>query len=144
MALALQPLRYLRNVHSLSNVIPIRVAIGYHRYHRFVKQRTGLLADPCSAQRVLDRPRIAPVEHRRDRAESHPSRRPPQMRLQHLADVHPARYADRIEDDVHRSTISQMRHVLYRENPGYDALIPVSAGHLVPLRNLTSLRYAYP
>src|SRR5262249_22323560 len=35
-----------------------------------------------------------------------------QVRFEHLAHVHPARYAERIEDDVDGRAIGQERHVL--------------------------------
>ena len=53
------------------------------------------------------------------------------MRLEHLADVHARRHAKRIEHDVDRRTVFQVRHVFHRHDGRDDALVAVSAGHLV-------------
>ena len=53
------------------------------------------------------------------------------MGLEHLADVHPARHAERVEDDVDRRAVGEVRHVLDREDLGDDALVAVAAGELV-------------
>src|SRR5262245_40463990 len=58
-------------------------------------------------------------------------RRPPEMHLEDLADVHAARHAERIEHDVDRRAVLEVRHVLLGEQPRYDALVAVAAGHLV-------------
>ena len=57
--------------------------------------------------------------------------RPAKVRLEDLADVHSARHAERIEDDVDRSPIGQEGHVLLGQDLGDDALVAVAAGHLV-------------
>src|SRR3954451_1953966 len=57
--------------------------------------------------------------------------RPTKVRLQDLADVHARWDAERVEDDVDRSPVRQERHVLLRQDLGYNALVAVSAGHLV-------------
>ena len=41
------------------------------------------------------------------------------------------RNAERVEDDVHRTAVLQVRHVLLGEDAGDDALVAVAAGHLV-------------
>ena len=53
------------------------------------------------------------------------------MGLQNLTDVHAARHAQRIEHDVDRRSVFQMRHVFDRNDLGDDALVAVTAGHLV-------------
>ena len=53
------------------------------------------------------------------------------MRLEDLADVHPARHAERVEDDVDGRAVGQVGHVLGRQDLGDHALVAVAAGHLV-------------
>ena len=63
-------------------------------------------------------------------------RRPPEVRLENLADVHTRRHAERVEDDLHRRAVRQIRHVLFRQDARDDALVAVAAGHLVADRQL--------
>jgi hypothetical protein len=65
--------------------------------------------------------------------------RPPEVGLQDLADVHSARHAERVEDDVDRGSVRQVRHVFRGQNPGDDALVAVAAGHLVADADLALL-----
>ena len=53
------------------------------------------------------------------------------MRLQHLADVHARRHAERIQHHIDRSTVIEIRHVLDRNDRGNHALVAVTSGHLV-------------
>src|SRR5216683_2159274 len=53
------------------------------------------------------------------------------MRLQNLADVHTRWYAKRIEYDLDRSSVRQVRHILFRQNAGNDTFVTVASGHLV-------------
>src|SRR5690625_1532114 len=64
---------------------------------------------------------------------------PPQMDLEHLADVHSAGYTQRVEDDVDRGAVLQEGHVLLREDLGDDALVAVAAGDLVTVGDLALL-----
>ena len=63
-------------------------------------------------------------------------RRPAQVRLQNLADVHTRRHAQRVQDDLHRSAVGQVRHVLLGQDARDDALVAVASGHLVAHRQL--------
>ena len=56
---------------------------------------------------------------------------PPKMRFQNLADVHTARHAQGIQNDFHRRPVVEVRHILFRQDAGNYALVPVTAGHLV-------------
>ena len=58
-------------------------------------------------------------------------RGPPQVGLEDLADVHARRHAQRVQHDVDVSAVFQVRHVLDRQDLGDDALVAVTAGHLV-------------
>src|SRR3989440_4240381 len=62
------------------------------------------------------------------------------MRLENLADVHPARHAERVEHDVDGPAVLEEGHVLFRDNLGDHALVAVAAGELVALRDLALLR----
>jgi len=64
------------------------------------------------------------------------------VRLQHLADVHTARHAQRVQDDVNRSPVFQEGHILDRDNLRDDALVAVPPRHLVALGQLALLRHA--
>ena len=70
--------------------------------------------------------------------------RPAEMRLEDLADVHPARHAERVEDDVHRGAVRQERHVLGRQDLGDHPLVAVTAGHLVADADLALLGDRHP
>ena len=56
---------------------------------------------------------------------------PAEVDLEHLADVHPRRHAERIEHDVARRAVGHVGHVLDRHDLRDDALVAVAAGHLV-------------
>ena len=76
------------------------------------------------------------VEHRRREVQAQRLRRPAQVRFQNLSDVHTGRNAERIEHDLDRRSIGQVRHVLFRNDARDDALVAVAAGHLVADRKL--------
>src|SRR5574343_372522 len=56
---------------------------------------------------------------------------PAQMGFQYLTDVHTGRHTQRVEDDIHRTAIGHVRHIFHRHNARKDALVSVTAGHLV-------------
>ena len=56
---------------------------------------------------------------------------PTEMGLEDLTNVHARRHAERVQHDVDRRTVGEIRHVLLGENPRDDTLISVTAGHLV-------------
>ena len=64
-----------------------------------------------------------------------------EVRLQHLADVHSRRHAQRVQDDIHRRPVGQVGHVLVRQDDRDDALVPVASGHLVAFGHLAALGY---
>src|SRR5215207_6995409 len=64
---------------------------------------------------------------------------PPEVRLQDLADVHPAGDAERVQDDVHRGAVLEERHVLLRQDLRDDALVAVASGELVAVGDLAHL-----
>src|SRR5579875_1796443 len=65
------------------------------------------------------------------------------MRLHNLANIHTVRHTKRIQNDIHRRTIRQERHILNGQHPRDDALIAMTPGHLIARANLTLLRNAH-
>ncbi len=61
---------------------------------------------------------------------------PSEVRLEDLTDVHTRGHAERVEDDLDRRSIGEVRHVLFRKDARDDALVTVAAGHLVADREL--------
>ena len=90
------------------------------------RQSTSPLRRPVSGYVVL--------------AEDAVRRGPAEVRLEHLADVHAARHAERVEDDVDRAAVLEERHVLLGDDLRDDALVAVAAGELVALGDLALLR----
>src|SRR3990170_6200555 len=66
------------------------------------------------------------------------------MRLEDLPDVHAARDAERVEDQVDRSTVLEERHVLDRDDLRDHALVAMAARHLVAFGRLPFLGYRDP
>ena len=66
------------------------------------------------------------------------------MSLQHLTDVHPAGHTQRVQHNVHRRAIGQLRHVLFGKDDRDDALVAVAAGHLVPDGDFALLSHIHP
>ena len=60
----------------------------------------------------------------------------PKCVSKHLTDVHARRHAQRIQHDVHRSSVLEERHVFFGDDLGDDALVTVASGHLVTDREL--------
>src|SRR3979411_3263999 len=63
-----------------------------------------------------------------------------EMRLEHLAHVHPAGYAERVQDDVDGGAVLEEGHVLRRQELGDDGFVPMAAGELVADADLALLR----
>src|SRR5437764_2409131 len=85
-------------------------------------------------ERVLQRLEVLPGQIGVDRladALAEARARPAEMRLQDLADIHPARYAQRVEHDVDRRAVRQEWHVLRGHDLRHHALVAVPSGHLV-------------
>ncbi len=85
---------------------------------------------------TLDVGLVRAVEDRRREVEPEHAARPPEVGLEDLPDVHSARHAERVEHDVHRTSIRQIRHVLDGQDARDDTLVTVAPGHLVADREL--------
>ncbi len=68
---------------------------------------------------------------------------PSQMRLEHLPDVHSRWNSQRVQDYLYGAAVGKERHVLHRQDPGYDAFVPVAAGHLVALGDFSLLSHIH-
>jgi len=66
--------------------------------------------------------------------------RPAEMRLHDLTEVHARGHAQRVEHDVDRTAVFGIRHVFFGQHFGDDALVAMTAGHLIALQNLAFLR----
>src|SRR5271157_4488429 len=56
---------------------------------------------------------------------------PPEVGLKDLAHVHTTRHTQRIQNDLHRRAVFEVRHVLFRQDARDNALVSVAPGHLV-------------
>src|SRR4051812_42440415 len=104
--------------------------------HPVVEPRLAALRQSGAVQPVLDLVLGRAVEDRRREVEAERVRGPPEVGLENLADVHTRRNAERVEHDLHRRAVRQIRHVLFGEDPRDHALVTVAAGHLVADRQL--------
>ena len=124
-------------------------ALGPLRVDVHLDRRVRVLARPLD-QRLVDVLLGGAVEDRASRSAS--SRRvspfcgedavrgrPAEVGLEDLADVHPARHAERVEHDVDRSPVLEERHVLLGDDLRDHALVAVAAGELVALGDLALL-----
>src|SRR3954453_23630583 len=104
----------------------------------------AVVGQACFGQLALDVVLGGAVKDRRGGLQTLVVERPPEVGLEDLADVHPARHAERVEDDVDRRAVRQERHVLGRQDLGDDALVAVAAGHLVADADLGLLGDRHP
>src|SRR6266849_1808457 len=56
---------------------------------------------------------------------------PAEVRFENLADIHTRRNAERIQNDLDRSSVREVRHVLLRHDARDHPFVAVAAGHLV-------------
>ena len=109
-----------------------------------VQHGLAVLGQAGALQRAADVLLGGAVEDRRRGLEAERLHRPAEMRLEDLADVHAARHAERVQDDVDRRAVRHERHVLDRQDLGDDALVAVPSGHLVADADLALLGHADP
>ncbi len=102
-----------------------------------------VINQPRPAQFGLNLFFIRAVKHGCHRAETEPVGGPSQVCFQNLADVHTTRHAQRVEDDIYRLAVWQIRHVLYRNHAADHALVAVATGHLVALGQFAALSHAH-
>ena len=62
---------------------------------------------------------------------AHAGASPAQVSLEDLADIHARRHAQRVQHDVDRRTVFEVRHVFDGHDARNHALVAVTAGHLV-------------
>ena len=61
------------------------------------------------------------------------------MGLLDLPDIHTGRHAQRIQHDIQRTSVRQVRHILHGQHAGNNTLVAVTAGHLVAHGDLSLL-----
>src|SRR6202158_1835317 len=113
-------------------------ALGQGRGHGFQFLVTHVGNDVSQLRALEQRLQLAPdgfrprvlLEQFRDPLAQHEAS-PSEMGFENLAHVHTAGYAERVEHDFHGRSVFEVRHILFRQNAGNDALVPVTAGHLV-------------
>ena len=79
-------------------------------------------------------------EYRRDDLVAVLSRDEAEHRFENLSEVHTARNAERVEDDVDRRAVGEVGHIFLRHDARDDALVSVAARHLVAFRDFAELR----
>ena len=136
-------------LHQMVELEHVDVAHGDGTVERFTGPPVAQVDLPADgqaglAQLLLDLLLRRAVEDRGGGLEALLVQGPAEVRLEDLADVHPARHAERVEDDVDRRPVGQVGHVLRRQDLGDDALVPVAAGHLVADRDLALLGDRHP
>src|SRR5487761_1983406 len=82
------------------------------------------------------------IEDRRGDMVAQRLRRPAQVRLHNLPDVHAVRHTQRIQNDINWRAIGQEWHILHRQHTANNALVAVATRHLVARADLTLLRYS--
>ena len=93
--------------------------------HATIFRQTGLVQDRLDV--VFGRP----VEDRGGELDTELGAGPSEKRLEDLAEIHPAWHTKRVQYDVDRGPVLEVRHILYRDDLGNDTLVPVPTGHLV-------------
>ena len=63
-------------------------------------------------------------------------RGPPKVGLQDLTHIHSGWNAQGIQHDVDRGAVREEGHILFRQNPGDDPLVPMAPRHLISHREL--------
>src|SRR5215475_14449077 len=123
-------------IHQMRQLQHIDVADGdllLERDSRHTVVKTGLtrLRQICPFQHAFDFGLGRARKYRGRKPHRESLRRPSEVRLQDLTDVHSRWHAERIEDDLDRSAIRQIRHIFFRKNSRDHAFVAVTAGHLV-------------
>ena len=90
-------------------------------------------------ERVHDIAFFCAVKYRRGNIESQRSRRQGKMDFKHLPDIHTGRHAQRIQYDIERTAVWQIRHILYGKHTGNNTLVSVTACHFISDGNLSLL-----
>src|SRR5687768_1330214 len=136
-------------LHQVVELEHVDVADGHAMVERFARApveqlRLAVARQAGSLQGIADVLLRCTVEDRCRGLEPQRVHRPAEMRLEDLADVHAARHAERVQDDVDRGAVRHERHVLDREDLRDHALVAVPSGHLVADADLALLGHADP
>ena len=101
-------------------------------------KKTGLAVSrqPGFQEVLLDTLLLDAIKNRRRNLDPEFLRRPAEMGLEHLADIHAGRHAQGIEDEIHRGSILEVRHIFLGNDLGHDTLVAVATRYLVTHRQL--------
>ena len=93
----------------------------------------------CQIQGIHNVDLVRPVEYRCGNIESQRLSGKAQMNFKYLSDVHTGRHTQRIQHDIQRPSVRQVRHILCRQHTGNNTLVTMTSGHLIPDGNLSLL-----
>jgi len=111
----------------------LRHAIGVERWRLHVEpERIRGPRQAGETQQHADLGLVRALEDGCLGVEAQQVRRPAQVRLEDLADVHPARHPERVEHDVHRRPVGEERHILLRHDRAMMPLLPWRPAILSP------------
>ena len=105
-----------------------------------VHDALAVLAETCLTQSLADGGLVCAVEGRGGDLPAQSLSRVAEVNFKNLTDIHTGRNAQRVQNDVQRGAVGQVRHILTRQDAGDDALVAVAAGHLVADGYLALLR----
>src|SRR5450756_2897657 len=100
-------MRQLEHVDESDGDLLLELLAG----HAVEEVRLAVVGETGGLELRLDLRLHRAVEHRRREVETECARGPAEVRLENLTDVHARRNAERIEDDLDRATIREVRHV---------------------------------
>ena len=105
-----------------------------------VHDALAVLAETCLTQSFAYGRLVCAVKGRSCDLPAESLSRVAKVNLEHLTDVHSGGNAQRVQDYIQRSAIGQIGHILTRQYAGNNALVTVTARHLVADGYLTLLR----
>ena len=93
----------------------------------------------CKVECVHDIQLIRAVKHGCGNVESKCLCRQGEMDLEHLSNVHTGRHAERVQHDIKRTPVRQIRHILHRKHTRDNTLVAVTSSHLITNGDLSFL-----
>ena len=81
-----------------------------------LKPCLAVLTEPCLLERLENVRFVSAVKYRRHNMPAKSLSGISEVNLKHLSDVHTRRNAERVKNNVKRSTVRQERHILNRKN----------------------------
>ena len=137
-------------MHFIIYHVPQFQEVGHSYCRRLVETFTGttVIQVGCTVTRHtgfigigVDIVQACTVENRSSEFQSQFFTGPAQYSFENLSQVHTGRYTQRIQTNIHRSTVGQERHIFNPYNTGYDTFITVTSCHLITDLQFTFFRY---